>query len=139
MDLTINGGGLLPNTQYLVSIYAFDSGSTPAPQPRTANWLDGNNSNALVVATSFNGGVLPTANDQYKFTGFAMTDAAGQLLLRGRNTTANSASGGVTIGVLINGLEIAEVPEPASLAMFVVGATILNFKRPRRSRQRGTV
>src|SRR3954462_9105665 len=99
MDLTV-GGGVLPNTQYLVSIYAFDSGSTPVPQPRTANWLDGNNANALVAATSFSGGVLPTANDQYKFTGIAMTDATGQLLLRGRNTTANSANGGVTVGVL---------------------------------------
>jgi hypothetical protein len=137
LDMTVSGGSLLPNTQYLVSIYAFDSGSTPAPQPRTANWLDGNNSDALVVATSFNGATLPTANDQYKFTGIAMTDATGKLLLHARNTTGYAAAGGATIGVILNGLEVADVPEPASLAMIMLGATILKFNRPRRGPQRG--
>ncbi|HEX3601427.1 MAG TPA: hypothetical protein VHU84_14845 [Lacipirellulaceae bacterium] len=131
LDLSVSGGALVANTPYLVSIYSFDSGSTPAPQPRTANWLDGNNANALVVATTFNGGTLPMANDQYKFTGVAMTDASGQLLLHARNTTGYAAAGGATIGVVINGFEIAEVPEPTSLAFTCIAMAMLAFRRIR--------
>jgi hypothetical protein len=132
MNLTVSGGALLPNTQYLVSIYGFDSGSTAAPQPRTANWLDGNNADALVLTTSFNGGTLPTSNDQYKFTGVAQTDASGMLTLKGRNTTPYSSGGGATIGVVINGFEIAEVPEPASFGLFLTTAAMLQLRRQRR-------
>jgi hypothetical protein len=132
MDLTVSGGALLPNTQYVVSIYAFDSGSSPAPQPRTANWLDGNNANVLVTATSFGGATLPTSNDQYKFSGLAQTDASGVLLLKGRNTTPNGSNGATSIGVFINGVEINEVPEPASLALCLVATAMLQLRRQHR-------
>jgi len=131
MDLTVSGA-LLPNTQYLVSIYAFDSGSSPAPQPRTANWLDANNGNALVTATSFGGATLPTSNDQYKFSGLAQTDASGILFLKGRNTTPNGSNGADTIGVFINGLEVNEVPEPASLMLFFPAAAMVQLGRRHR-------
>jgi prepilin-type N-terminal cleavage/methylation domain-containing protein len=92
MDLAVSGGGLTPNTPYRIAIYAFDSGSTPAPQPRSANWLDGNNGDALVLATSFSGAALPVGDNDYRFTGIARTDGSGALLLKGRNTTPNSRS-----------------------------------------------
>jgi hypothetical protein len=120
MDLTVSGGALLPNTQYTVSLYDFDSGSTPAPQPRTAKWLDGNNADALVVNTSFSGATLPTTNDQYKFTGVAVTDGAGKLNLKGRNTSPNATSGATTIGVILNGFEISEVPEPGTFGLAMI-------------------
>jgi hypothetical protein len=132
MNLSVIGGALLPNTKYVVSIYDFDSGSTPVPQPRTANWLDGNNADALVVTTSFNGATLPTSNDQYKFSGIAQTDASGVLLLKGRSTTPFSANGGTTVGVLINGFEITDIPEPASLALFLAAAAIVQLRRQHR-------
>jgi len=122
MDLKVSG--LTANTQYFIGLYAFDSGSTPAPQPRTANWLDGNNADALVLATSFNGAALPTFDNQYKFIGFATTDASGTLWLKGRNTSPNATTGPTTIGVFINGLEISEVPEPASLFLLVASALV---------------
>lgn len=134
LDMTVSGGSLQPNTQYLVSIYAFDSGSTPAPQPRTANWLDGNNADALVLATSFSGATLPTANDTYKFTGVAITDATGKLLLHARDTTPFSSGGGATVGVVVNGFEVAEVPEPASVVILMAGAAILNSVGRRKRR-----
>jgi hypothetical protein len=139
MNLTVSGGLLLPNTQYLVSIYAFDSGSTPAPQPRTANWLDGNNADALVLTTSFSGANLPTTDDQYKFTGLAMTDASGALLLKGRNTTPNGSNGATTIGVFINGFEINEVPEPTTLGLLMASSAALVLLPRRRidCRQKG--
>jgi hypothetical protein len=131
MNLTVSGGALLPNTQYLVSIYAFDSGSTPAPQPRTANWLDGNSADAIVLSTSFSGATLPTSNDQYKFTGLAQTDSSGVLLLKGRNTTPYASAGGATVGVLLNGFEISEVPEPATLALLLMASAILSSNSQR--------
>jgi hypothetical protein len=129
MDLKING--LSANTQYFVGLYTFDSGSNVAPQPRTANWLDGNSADALVLTTPFNGGTLPTFNDQYKFTGFATTDVSGTLYLKGRSTTPNATSGGVTVGVVINGFEISEVPEPASFLLLQIGAAALCFLKRR--------
>jgi hypothetical protein len=137
MDLTVSGGALLANTQYLVSIYSFDSGSTPLPQPRTANWLDGNNSDALVLATSFSGAALPTTDNQYRFTGIAQTNGSGVLLLKGRNTTANiptgtTGAGGVQIGVFINALEIDVVPEPTSIGMVMIAAVLVGLAPRRR-------
>ena len=129
IDLKITGGQLQPNTNYLVSFYDFDSGSTAVPQPRTANWLDGNNSDALVVTTTFNAASLPTTDDQYKFTGLARTDGSGGLFLKGRNTTPNSASGATNIGVILNGFEI-NTPEPASLSLIgIAGITMLRRGR----------
>ena len=131
IDLAVSGGSLLPNTQYAVALYAFDSSSTPAP--RSANWLDGNNANALVLAAAFDGTVLPTTNEQYRFTGVATTDAAGALLLRGRNTTATPATtGAVNLGVFVNAFEISEVPEPASATVFVAIAAFASMRRRRR-------
>ena len=131
MDLTISGGSLLPNTPYRVSIYAFDSGSTPAPQPRSATWLDANNANALVVNTSFSGADLPTGNDQYRFVGTALTDNSGALRLLGRNTTPNGANGATSIGVFLNGFEVDVIPEPGSLVL--VSAASVCFLLRRRS------
>jgi hypothetical protein len=107
IDLAIaSGGALQPNKAYSVSIYSFDSGSTNPSQARTANWLDGNSNNMLAVATSFAGAALPTTDDQYRFTGVARTDAAGNLLLHGRSTMADT-----TPGLFLNGLEINELIE----------------------------
>lgn len=132
MNLTISGGALLPNTQYSISIYAFDSGSTATPQPRTANWLDGNNADALVTATSFSGANLPTTNSQYQFTGLAVTDASGVLLLKGRNTSPNASTGPTTIGVFLNGFEINTVPEPTTAALLAGGVVGIALGRRRR-------
>jgi hypothetical protein len=104
IDMAIQGGALQPNTAYDFSLYAFDSGS-PSPPTRTADWLDGNRSNARAFSTKFSSNVTPTTDDQFKFTGVAVTDGSGRLFLRGRNTTPLT---GTTInpGVFVNGFEI---------------------------------
>jgi hypothetical protein len=103
IDLTVSGGTLMPNTPYSFSLYAFDTGSTGVG--RTADWLDGNRNNIRSFSTSFAGGTSPTTDEQYRFTGVAMTDGSGQLFVRGRNTTPLS---GTTInpGVFVNGFEV---------------------------------
>jgi hypothetical protein len=103
IDVKVSGGSLQPNTPYAFSSYAFDTGSTGVV--RTADWFDGNRNFALSYTTSFAGATSPATDDQYKFTGIAMTDATGQLYLRGRNTTALSGAT-VNPGVFFNGFEI---------------------------------
>ena len=118
LDLRVSGGALAPNTQYEIAIYAYDSGSAPAPQPRTADWLDGNSGNAVFLQTAFSAADLPTSDDQYRFTGLAMTDALGALLLRGRSTTGLTTSP----GVFVNGFEIS-IPAPPVDLMLEVNTT----------------
>jgi len=106
LDVAINSGGaLMPNRQYGVSIYAFDTGSVGVT--RTANWLDGNDANSVRLTTAFAGATSPTTDEQYKFEGIFRTDTSGNLLLRARETTDN------THGVFLNGFEIDdEIPPP---------------------------
>lgn len=128
IDLSIvSNGALTPNTSYLVSVYAFDQDSTTVP--RTAAWFDGNNADAPVLVTSFAAAAPPLTDDQYKFTGTALTDASGNLLLRARNTTPLTDTGGITPGVFINGLQIDVVPEPAAISLLGLAGALLIRRR----------
>jgi hypothetical protein len=114
IDIRISGGALTPNTPYFVSIYSYDgidANMQSATQLRTAAYFDGNNSDAPVLTTAFTINMPPTTDSQYKFTGVALTDAAGQLFLKGRRTTAGDVS------VYINGIEVSGIPEPSSWAL----------------------
>lgn len=120
LDIAIDSGGILaPNTPYLISIYAFDGAGSANTPVRTANWSDGNNADAPILATAFIVNVPPLADDQYKYTGLAITDAAGNLLLKGRDATAGD------IALYVNGLEINEVPEPGVLTLLALNALLL--------------
>ena len=112
-DMAINSGGALtPNTDYAISIYAFDTNSTGL---RTADWLDGNNGDIVALSTSFDGVNGPVTDEQYRFDGTFRTDGSGNLLLRGRETAAASH------GVFLNGFVISDElpPPPAELTLRV--------------------
>lgn len=114
IDLTIGSGGALqPNKFYAFSLYSYDN-SSAGTTPRTANWLDGNVSNAIAMTTSHVGSALPTTDDRYKFTGYFKTDATGALFLRGRSTMANTDA-----AVIINGFQIFDVSEAPTLTLEV--------------------
>lgn len=136
LRVTISGGNgdnaLQPDTQYLISIYAYDHGSGGVR--RTATYVDQNNSDAVVLSTSFIGGAVPQTNDANKFTGLAMTDASGVISLRGINTTAITPATGLpsNFGLFISGLEVNSVPEPtAATALVGLGGLILARRRRR--------
>jgi hypothetical protein len=132
IDVHVSGTGLAANTQYLVSIYDFDTGSQSTPLPRNANWYDGNNSGALVLSASFSNQAAVN-NSDYEFSGLAMTDSSGVLYLQGRNAnTKVSATGAVQPGVFINGFEIAAAPEPASLGLIAMGGLLIGRRRNRK-------
>jgi hypothetical protein len=130
LDMSISGGSLQPNTQYLVSLYSFDgisaTGSSNFPT-RTANWFDGNNADAPVLTATFVTNVHPTADDQYKFTGIATTDATGKLFLKGRRVTA--ADIGTDLAVYVDAIVVDQVPEPASLVIFGFGVAAVLLQR----------
>lgn len=116
VNLSINGGGLTPNTNYKFSLFSFDTGSTAAPQPRTSDWLDGNNSDTKLFTSSFSGATMPTTDDQYKYTANVRTDATGALLIKGRATTTVA-----TPAVFVNGflLEDLTITIPVELTLEV--------------------
>jgi hypothetical protein len=116
LNLEISGGTLQPNTQYSFSLYAFDTGSTPAPQPRTSDWTDGNYFNATMFTSSFSGANSPTTDEQYKFTSIVKTDATGKLLIKARSTVAANA-------VFVNGFELANPDELTLQVNPLTGAT----------------
>jgi hypothetical protein len=136
MNLKIIGTGLpgdpvlLPNKPYRIAIYAFDGiqpGGGSAVPNRIANWSDGNNSDALVLTTNFTTNVPPVNDDDYKFTGVALTDANGQLFLKGRRVTAADLS------VYVNGVEIiTPIPEPATVSLLTLCSLGLIGLRGRR-------
>jgi hypothetical protein len=119
LRLTVGGGELVSNTEYLVSIYVYDHGSAGT---RTANYVDQNNSDAFVLTTSFAGGSVPATDDANKYTGKAVTDANGVLSLRGFTTSASAA-------VFISGFEINPVPEPATAVSLIGLAGLFMFRR----------
>jgi hypothetical protein len=133
LDLRISGGALQPFTRYRVSLYSFDgisaTGASAFPQ-RIADWFDGNNSDELVTRVEFFTNQHPTSDDQYKFTGTALTDGAGMLLLKGRRVTAQDIAN--DLSVYVNGVVVEEVPEPAALAIIAVAVFGLVQARSRR-------
>jgi hypothetical protein len=131
LDLKISGGAIQPSTPYLVSIYSFDGiqpGGGSAVPVRTANWLDGNNSDALVFNATFTTTVPPVTRNQYRFTGIALSDATGKLFLKGRRP-ANIADLSVYVdAIVVHG----QVPEPASIALAaLVGLALVGWRRRR--------
>jgi hypothetical protein len=124
LDITISGGALQPNTAYTVSIYAYDgidANMQSGTPNRVANWMDGNSADATILTTNFTINQPPTTDDQYKFSGLAYTDGAGQLSLKGRRVTA------ADLAVYVNAVAI-DVPVELTLEVnTTTGATrILN-------------
>jgi hypothetical protein len=123
--LDVNVDGLIPNQQYLVSLWSYDSGS---PGLRVADWLS---NGVLVNENARFDTVLPATNDDYRFSFVTTADALGKLVISGRVDALTLSPNAPN--VFLNALQIrAIVPEPSSLAMAAVAGLTglaLAFKR----------
>ena len=106
-ELTGSGGldfvvsGLASNQPHQVSVWSYDTGSTGA---RISDWY----ANGVLVKSNytFNGSVLPTTDDQYRFDFTAGSTPGGVLTVQGRrdlNSQANSPA------VQVNGMRLTQV------------------------------
>jgi len=108
LDATVSG--LASNAPHQISVWSFDSGS---PGGRCANWF----ANGVLVKDKhrFSGAVLPTSNNDYKFTFTATSDALGRVLLSGRrDTTSTNTAGTADLGVFLNAFQIVELVQGAA-------------------------
>ena len=94
LDVTING--LTPNQAYGFTVWSFDTGSTGV---RVSDW----SANGITVTNgyAFNGSVLPTSNDQYRFAFNATSSPAGSVVISARRNPASA-----TFGVFLNAFQI---------------------------------
>lgn len=106
-----NGGlnlliaGLASNQLYAVTIWSFDSAGGGR---RVSDWFA--NGDLMVENYTIDGRVLPTSNEQYRFTFFARSDAAGRLLIAGRRDSTSVRENGISdYGVYLNALQVESV------------------------------
>lgn len=118
--------GLTPNAQYDGRIWSYDvaHANTPANWGIfAADWY----ANGVQFADDVNlAGPLPTTNTDYSHAFSVVANAQGEVVLQGLR---DAASGGNP--VLINGLQLTLVPEPASVMLVGLGATCLLTRRTR--------
>lgn len=117
--------GLLPSSEVTVTVWSFDDGSTST---RVSDWFD-NAGNLEINDYSFNGSADPTDNDDYSFSYTDLTNAQGELLIRGRSEAGSDPR------VFLNALEVEYqvIPEPATatLGMLALGGLGVMTRRRR--------
>lgn len=107
--LDISLGGLAPNGAHRLTVWSYDSGSVGA---RVSDW----SANGMLAVNNytFDGGILPTSNTQYRFTVDTTASGGGTILLSGRRDT--SSSGG--LGVFLNALQVSTLSFTAPTSGF---------------------
>lgn len=112
--LRVQMTGLVPNQDYHVTIWSFDSGS---PGTRMSDWVETASgvTNVIRAGYTFDGAILPTQNGQNTISGNVRASATGVLRIDGRR------SGGTSQAVFLNALQLAQVGYSA-----VIGTDIGN-------------
>ena len=105
--MTIRIQGLHSNQVHQIRIWCYDSNSSGS---RVSDWY----ANGILVKDnySFNGSVRPASNTDGGFSFDAMSDANGELLIRGRrDATSIDQTGAAATAVFLNALEIESIPD----------------------------
>ena len=120
MDVTVSG--LLTDTPYYVTIWAYDTSSTPT---RNATWTGSNGGTSGLL--SFDGAdPNPTTLNDYRLEITAVTDGSGVLTLEGRAGPNPSSSH----NVFINGFEISDELPPILTVNRDTGGLVLSTDIP---------
>ncbi len=106
LDLTF--AGLVPDQNYVVTIWSFDTGSTGR---RVSDWFA--NGSLVKSNYAFDGSVLPTSDTDYQFAFAAKATPTGSLLVSGRRSTNSQAN---SPGVQMNGIRLAKTGYGALIA-----------------------
>jgi hypothetical protein len=125
--LVITVGGLTPGQQYSGRIWSYDHGQV---HNTTNTFLtDWSVNNVLVADDLKSDGPAPVDALDKSFTFMAVANGSGQLVIQGLRDSASTGN-----GVVINGLQLDAVPEPASFGLAAMGALGLVMRRRRASR-----
>ncbi len=103
--LDINVTGLAANQNHRLTVWSFDGQSSG---DKVSNWY----ANGVLVNQdyTFNSLVLPTSNEQYRFSFESAANGSGRILLSGRRDTTSSST-----GVYLNALKIESLAfQPAT-------------------------
>jgi hypothetical protein len=119
-ELSSTGGldwvfsGLQPDQSFQVSVWSYDTGSA---NPRISDWY----ANGLLVKDNytFNGSVLPTTDDQFRFDFYTTSTASGMLTVQGRRDLSSLAN---NPAVQVNGMRLTQLGYAGSVASNVEGA-----------------
>lgn len=119
-ELTSTGGldwtisGLQPNQMHQVSVWSYDTGST---SPRISDWY----ANGTLVKSkyTFDGSVLPTSDDQYRFDFNVASTPAGLIVVQGRRSLTSLAN---NPAVQVNGMRFTQLGYRALIATDVESA-----------------
>jgi len=121
-DASITLDGLVPDTAYSITLYAYDGASNDGSK---ADWYG--NGSFLFQATIDDTAI--TSNDASAFTAQAITDASGTLVLLA--DPRDDLTGRQT-NVFINGLQVSVVPTPATATLLAAASFALLPSRRRR-------
>jgi hypothetical protein len=111
LDVSITG--LASNLLYAVTIWSFDRISEGH---RVSDWFA--NGQLMVDNYTFDGRVLPTSNDSYRFTFYTRSDANGRLLIAAkRDSTSVGTAGLPDLAVYLNALQLEPVLRLSSYEM----------------------
>lgn len=102
--MTVTLSGLKPNETYEITIYAYDTGSAG---DRIADWTA---NGEFLLTTTFNGGVAPADADDHAFTGTAVSDDTGTIIMEsGPNANTIEQSGASNPYSFINALVVSSM------------------------------
>ncbi|OHB61688.1 MAG: hypothetical protein A2168_03890 [Planctomycetes bacterium RBG_13_50_24] len=100
--MTVTLSGLQPNETYEITIYAYDTGSAG---DRIADWTA---NGEFCLTTTFNGSIAPLDEKDHAFTGTALSDNTGKIVLEcGPNAGTTEQSGANNPYAFLNALVVS--------------------------------